>query len=80
MAWQYPCFLVEYAKRQPLADGINVWRKYMELIRTVKGDSFCLIEFVRDDDTNQFLKDAIALNREQCLISELKNIILHRML
>ncbi len=51
------------SKRQPLADGIDAWKKYMELIRSVKGDRFCMIEFVRDDDANQFLEDATALKQ-----------------
>lgn len=50
-------------ERQPLADGIDTWKKYMELIRTAEGDRYCMIEFVRDDDLNQFLKDATALTQ-----------------
>lgn len=50
-------------ERQPLADGITTWKKYMEVIRTIEGDRFCMIEFVKDDDPEQFMKDAEALKQ-----------------
>ena len=48
---------------QPLADGIETWKKYMEIIRSAEGDRFCMVEFVRDDDPDKFLEDAAALKQ-----------------
>jgi len=48
-------------ERKPLVEGMEAWRKYMELIRTAQGDRFCMLEFVKDDDSEQFLKDAAIL-------------------
>jgi len=49
--------------RLPLADGIEAWRQYMDVIRPLQGDRFCLLEFVRGDDPGQFLADAAALRQ-----------------
>ena len=45
----------------PLADGIGEWQKYMEVLKNVKGDRFCMLEFVKNDDPDQFLRDAETL-------------------
>ena len=50
-------------ERQPLAEGAGVWRKYMDIIKTVKGDRFCMVEFVMNDDPVQFMEDAKALKQ-----------------
>lgn len=49
--------------RMPLEDGIEKWSKYMEIIKSVEGTRYCMIEFVKDDAPEQFLKDAEALKR-----------------
>ena len=33
---------------QPLVDGMDTWKKYIEVIGTAKGDRFCMVEFVRN--------------------------------
>jgi 3-dehydroshikimate dehydratase len=48
-------------ERRPLAEGMEAWREYIELIGTAQGDRFCMLEFVKDDDPDQFLKDAASL-------------------
>lgn len=50
-------------ERLPLSDGTDVWKKYLEVIRTVEGNRFCMMEFVKDDDPEQFLLDASVLKR-----------------
>lgn len=47
--------------RLPLADGSNIWKGYTEIIRTIVGCRYCMLEFVKNDDPDQFLKDAITL-------------------
>ncbi len=50
-------------ERLALEDGISDWKKYMELIRDEKEERYCMIEFVKNDDPNQFLQDASALKK-----------------
>jgi sugar phosphate isomerase/epimerase len=45
----------------PLADGVAEWSKYMEIVRNLPGDRFCLLEFVMDGSPHQFFADAKAL-------------------
>lgn len=40
-----------------LAEGNNVWPKYLQKIASNGRDHFALIEFVKDDDPANFLKD-----------------------
>lgn len=42
----------------PLLDGIDEWKEYIEIIKSLSGDRFCMIEFVKDDSPLQFIKDA----------------------
>lgn len=49
--------------RLPLSDGIDAWRQYMDVIRQVEGERFCMLEFVRGDDPGQILADAAALRQ-----------------
>ncbi len=44
--------------RQPLASGVNRWRKYFKLIGSSGQDHFALLEFVKDDSPEQVIKDA----------------------
>ncbi|HHV95541.1 MAG TPA: sugar phosphate isomerase/epimerase [Clostridiaceae bacterium] len=49
--------------RRPLEEGIDVWTEYMKVIKQVSGERYCMIEFVKDDTPEQFLKDAEALKK-----------------
>ena len=50
------------ADRRPLAEGVEVWRQYLERIAATDRDHFAMIEFVRDDAPEQFLADAHVLS------------------
>ena len=47
--------------RQPLVKGVDSWRRYVELLKSTGRDYYMLMEFVRDDSTQQFLQDAKVL-------------------
>lgn len=47
--------------RQPLSDGIEKWKEYIKIIREDNKYHAAMIEFVKNDDPEQFLKDAEAL-------------------
>jgi 3-dehydroshikimate dehydratase len=49
--------------RNPLADGLAEWTDYMNIIREVKGQRYALLEFVKDNDPQQFLQDAETLQQ-----------------
>lgn len=44
--------------RYPLADGEADWLEYIHILRASDHDHVLSLEFVRDDDEGQFLKDA----------------------
>ena len=46
---------------RPLTEGEDVWRQYLELVRTTGRDHWALLEFVRGETTQQFLEDAATL-------------------
>lgn len=46
---------------KPLAGARAEWSQYLDVIRKLPGDRFCLLEFVRGDSPIQFLEDAEAL-------------------
>lgn len=48
-------------ERMPLASGKAEWNKYFELAAKIKGDRYCLLEFVKDDKPEQFIEDAASL-------------------
>lgn len=50
----------ETGARQPLAEGERAWRSYLEGLAGA-GAMFALLEFVRDDDPEQMLRDAATL-------------------
>ena len=52
----------ENGERLPLEKGVDKWQKFMKIIKNVKGDRYCMIEFVKNDDPLQFLADAAILN------------------
>lgn len=48
-------------QRRLLEEGAKPWARYLKLLRTSGRDHHVLIEFVRDDDPDNFLKDARTL-------------------
>jgi sugar phosphate isomerase/epimerase len=51
------------AERRPLAEGETSWLRYLDVIRRSGKTMPCLLEFVRDDSPEQFLRDAATLRR-----------------
>ena len=49
--------------RKPLEEGEEEWGKYFGHIKTLPGNRYALLEFVKNDDLEQFRKDAQALKR-----------------
>jgi sugar phosphate isomerase/epimerase len=49
-------------ERLPLAAGKDEWKKYLSM-NLPEGDHYVLMEFVRNDDPNQFIADATTLPR-----------------
>ena len=47
--------------RRPLAEGLKSWREHFSTIAETGRDVFAMIEFVRNDDPQQFLEDARTL-------------------
>ena len=47
--------------RLPLAEHTPQWQIYIDRIKSLPGDRFALLEFVRNDDPEQFLADAALL-------------------
>lgn len=48
-------------ERHPLEGGNEEWNKYLQMIQGLEGERYALIEFVKDDQPEQFLKDAETL-------------------
>ncbi|MDA1193283.1 MAG: TIM barrel protein [Candidatus Poribacteria bacterium] len=49
-------------ERRPLSEGIDRWTRFFDLARHSDRDHHAMIEFVRNDDPQQFLADARALS------------------
>lgn len=49
--------------RATLADGQEEWTDYLEIIKKLEGEHFCMIEFVKNDNPQQFFEDASTLNK-----------------
>lgn len=47
--------------RAPLSRGRDAWRRYLEISAGAEGDRYALIEFVRDNDPEQLVRDAKTL-------------------
>ncbi|MDQ8207616.1 sugar phosphate isomerase/epimerase [Coraliomargarita sp. SDUM461003] len=47
--------------RYPLLDGTKKWQAYLEPIRQLEEDRYVILEFAKDDSTEQFLEDAQVL-------------------
>ena len=48
--------------RLPLAEGAAHWQEYMAIIRSFPSDRYAMLEFVRDDDPQQLMRDAHTLH------------------
>lgn len=44
-----------------MEDGTQEWSKYLKSVNKLEGEHYALIEFVKDDLEEQFLKDAQVL-------------------
>jgi len=47
--------------RYLLKEGSHFWKQYLKIIRGSGRDHFALLEFAKDDDPENFLKDAVTL-------------------
>jgi len=54
-------YYYEARVQKPLADGIDEWKEYMKVIGKIKGDRYCMLEFVIDSAPVHFLEDAKTL-------------------
>ncbi|MCU6796233.1 sugar phosphate isomerase/epimerase [Paenibacillus sp. WQ 127069] len=64
-------FQWEPGVRKPLADGLEEWRDYVSIVREAPGHRYAMLEFVRDNDPQQFLADAVVL--KQVITDSLSN-------
>ncbi|MBI3948285.1 MAG: sugar phosphate isomerase/epimerase [Armatimonadetes bacterium] len=48
-------------ERRPLAEGAATWQRYLREARRAPGERYVMLEFVRDDSPEAFLRDAEAL-------------------
>ncbi|WP_271749254.1 sugar phosphate isomerase/epimerase family protein [Cohnella sp. JJ-181] len=53
----------EQRRQQPLEEGEQAWRSYVDAVRGTGKPRFILLEFVKDGEIGQFQRDAAALNR-----------------
>jgi sugar phosphate isomerase/epimerase len=49
-------------ERLPLREGVDEWRGYLDIIRQLGQRRSVLLEFVRNNEPEQFMQDAAALN------------------
>ncbi len=61
--WLSHCHVFHWSgqDRLPLADGRAEWRQYLDQMRTDQNLHYCLLEFVRNSDPDQFLADGAIL-------------------
>ncbi|MGC4030328.1 MAG: hypothetical protein QM754_01085 [Tepidisphaeraceae bacterium] len=52
-----------WTDRQPLADGADRWKTFLNAAAADGKPRFALLEFVKNDDLEQFFKDAETLKR-----------------
>jgi 3-dehydroshikimate dehydratase len=50
-------------RRQPLSEGVDIWRKYIQAVDDIGGEHYAMIEFVANNSQQQFFEDAKALTR-----------------
>lgn len=56
-------FTWDSSRCYPLAEGESKWRHYIDIIQSFGGSHHMLLEFVKDDSAEQFLRDADTLKR-----------------
>jgi 3-dehydroshikimate dehydratase len=49
--------------RRPLSEGYEEWKAYMDIIKNSEKLHYTMLEFVKDNNPEQFLQDALALKR-----------------
>ncbi len=49
-------------RRYPLADGTEAWKRYLKILKDANVSTKLIMEFVKDDDAEQFLTDAAVLH------------------
>lgn len=52
----------DFGDRMTLAEGKAAWRAYLSRAAEVSGERYAMLEFVRDDDPQQYLADASTLS------------------
>lgn len=52
----------QQSKKYPLADGQHVWIRYLKLIKDLPEIRYAMLEFVKDNQEDQFLQDAKTLH------------------
>jgi sugar phosphate isomerase/epimerase len=52
---------IQRRQRLPLSEGKDRWQAYLDVLRQSAARRYLLLEFVRDDSAEQFLKDAATL-------------------
>ncbi|MGD1002687.1 MAG: sugar phosphate isomerase/epimerase family protein [Candidatus Brocadiia bacterium] len=57
------CYQWDANVRQPLEQGESKWKQYLARIRKAAGDRYVMIEFVKDDSPEAFLRDAATLRK-----------------
>lgn len=56
-------FQWDSTNRLPLKEGTADWTQYLQTAARVPGERFAMLEFVKDDDPQQFLEDAEVLKK-----------------
>lgn len=54
-------FYWDKKERLPLEQGTADWKRYLRAIAAAEGERYAMLEFVRDNDPQQFLEDARVL-------------------
>ena len=57
------CYQWDANVRQPLEQGESEWKQYLTRIRKAAGNRYVMIEFVKDDSPEAFLRDAATLRK-----------------
>lgn len=59
---------IEAVDRRPLSEGHDDWKQYLS-VELPACERYALLEFVRDDDPQQFLEDAVTLKQWMSLLN-----------
>ena len=61
---------MDSAERMPLLAGESVWMPYLAKIAAIPGDRFAMLEFVKDDEPDNFVKDSATLKEWLARVAE----------